>query len=102
VYLNFTFDDAPGSLAAYDACHRSLVRKIEDEWFLANVPTGAAREEMARDLVSCLEGVGVTGVTPEMSHEEFGGAVMAQAEDDEMVARGLECMGQYTVLFPEG
>ena len=92
-----------GDSAADDAmtsCYDTYVKQTEKAYFLAHVPTGAARDAVFADLVDCLEGVGVQGVTASMESTEITEAIVSQLVDD--YSPGLICLDKYQMLFPEG
>ena len=89
-----------GSQAARDACFGTREAKIERQYFKQHVPTGAARDAMMVKLLSCLENVGVTGLTPASEEQVIVAAIAKQLPQD--MSPGLLCVEKYSVLFPEG
>lgn len=89
-----------GSQSAWDECFGEQETKVERQYFKQHVPTGAARDVMMGKFLSCLEKVGVTGLTPASQEEVIVGAIAKQLPED--MSPGLLCLEKYSLLFPEG
>jgi hypothetical protein len=93
-------DAGDAAQAALDRCFTQYAYDVERHYFLEHVPTGAERDAMFDDLLSCLTGAGVTGLTRASTEEEIVGAIWTQYPD--APEAGMDCLDQYRFVFPEG
>jgi hypothetical protein len=89
--------------ATYDRCYAKHQEEADAVWFNQSIPTGAERTKRFSQLVSCLESVGVTGVTEDLILEDVARNITEQVDgDDDAMSAALWCVDDHRVLYPEG
>lgn len=103
VGVDVTDDDA-GASAALEECHAEHVEEIEIAYLKPERLTGEARNHAMRELISCLEGHGVTGLSETATDSTvFVDAIMNRSglsEDEAWEA--MSCMDTYIGVWPPG
>ena len=101
--IDNTQDREAEAEAAYNDCWAEHTRDIELAYQESQRLSGGEREDAMSDLLSCLTGVGVTGLDAGTNDSRvFVKAIWEQLADTPAEIEAMACMERYRGVWPEG
>lgn len=96
--------EAVAAEAAYNECWAEHAAEISKEFQASQRLTGAERDQAMASLVTCLTGLGVTGVdVGQTDSTVFVSAIWEQLpEGSEEYMKAMDCMDRYRGVWPPG